>query len=163
MELDQTYLRHLLHYDPLTGVWTWMNPLPRSRVKRGDIAGTMSDGRRRLRIASGYYYSHRLAWLYMTGGWPKDEIDHINRVIGDDRWENLREADRSQNAFNRTWAEQNGDMRGIGCHGNKYRVDIGATYFGLFETLEEAKAVRDKALKDKAGQFAVVSNERKIS
>ena len=80
MELTQDVLKELLDYDPETGEWTWRNPLPRSRMKPGDVAGRITQcGRRQIRIASGFYYASRLAWLYMTGEWPKDQIDHINR------------------------------------------------------------------------------------
>ena len=154
--LTPDFLRHLLHYDPLTGVWTWMNPLPRSRVRRGDVAGRLtSQGRRQIRIASGFYYSSRLAWLYMTGEWPEDQIDHINRIKDDDRWENLRPATQSQNSFNRDWCEENGDLRGIRKHGNQWTASIAGNYLGLFKTLDEAKSARDAALKEYAGPFAV--------
>lgn len=122
----------------------------------------MDNGRRQLRIASGFYYSSRLAWLYMTGSWPKDQIDHINRIKDDDRWENLREANQSQNSYNRDWAEANGEWRGIRPNGNKFAVSIGGQYLGNFVTFEEAKEVRDKALKDWAGPFALIP-ERKVS
>lgn len=162
--LTQTYLQHLLHYDPLTGVWTWMHPALRSKMRVGDIAGSIdSNGRRKIRIHSGYYYSSRLAWLYMTGEWPKDQIDHRNRIRDDDRWENLREATQSQNSYNRAWAEESGDLRGIRCCGNQFAVSIGNEYLGLFTTPEEAIAVRDRVLKQKAGQFAVITSERKAS
>lgn len=161
--LTADYLRHLLHYDPLTGVWTWINPLPRSKMHRGDVAGSIdSNGRRKIRIASAHYYSSRLAWLYMTGKWPQDQIDHKNRIKDDDRWENLREATQSQNSYNRDWAEEGGDWRGIGCCGSQYRVDVGGEYLGLYRTLDEAKAARDRALQNKAGQFAVIPFERKL-
>lgn len=163
-DLTADFVRHLLHYDPMTGVWTWMNPLPHSKVRPGDIAGRIkSDGRRQLRIASGFYYSSRLAWLYMTGTWPTDQIDHVNRLKSDDRWGNLREASQSQNSFNRGWAEQSGPMRGIREHGKQFRVDIGGQYLGLHETLAEAIAVRDSALERLAGKFAVVTSERKLA
>lgn len=160
-ELTADILRHLLHYDPLTGEWTWVNPLPHSSVRPGDKAGRIMDnGRRQLRIASGFYYSSRLAWLYMTGEWPKDQIDHVNRLNGDDRWANLREATQSENSYNRSWCESNGDMRGIRKHGRQYRVDIGNAYLGLYDNLESAKKVRDQALADWAGPFAILP-ERK--
>ena len=159
MILTQTKLRELLHYDPETGVWTWLNPLPRSKVKSGDIAGRIMDnGRRQIRIASGFYYSSRLAWLYMTGEWPLDQVDHENRNKSDDRWDNLREATQSQNSFNRTWAEANGDFRGLYAHGNKWRVAIGGWYLGLFENIEDAAAIRDLALIYKAGRFATLTS-----
>lgn len=162
--VDADFVRHLLHYDPLTGVWSWMNPLPRSKMKRGDVAGRiMSNGRRQIRVAGCFFYSSRLAWLYMTGKWPEDQIDHKNRIKDDDRWENLREASQSQNSFNRDWCEASGDMRGILTHGNKFRVDIGGNYLGLYNNLEAAKKVRDQALNDMAGPFAVITNERKVS
>lgn len=156
--LTQEYLQHLLHYDPLTGLWTWMNPLPRSKMCRGDLAGRITQqGRRQIRIASGFYYASRLAFLYMTGEWPEDQVDHINRIKDDDRWENLRPATQSQNSYNRAWAEQGGSWRGIRPHGNQYAVSIGGQYLGLYSTFEAAADVRDRALEAWAGPFAVNS------
>lgn len=162
--LTPDFLRHLLHYDPLTGVWTWVNPMPRSKVRSGERAGSIdSNGRRKFRVAGEHHYSSRLAYFYMTGRWPKDQMDHINRVRDDDRWENLREATQSQNSYNRAWAEESGDLRGIRCCGKQFAVSIGAEYLGLFKTIEEAITVRDEALKRKAGQFAVITSERNVS
>lgn len=91
----------------------------------------------------------------MTGEWPKNQIDHINRIRDDDRWENLREATQSQNSYNRDWCEQNGDMRGIHKKCHKYYVYIGGEYLGNFTDLEEAKDIRDRALEAWGGEFAV--------
>lgn len=160
--LTQAFLKHLLHYDPLTGAWTWINPISRSQ-RRGDIAGTVRyDGRRQIRVDGKIYLGSRLAWLYMTGTWPKDEIDHENRIKGDDRWENLRDATHSENMYNRDWCERSGELRGICREGNQFRVIIGNTYLGYYATLDEAIKVRDEALKDWAGPFAIAP-ERKVS
>ena len=154
--LTADYVRHLLHYDPLTGVWTWVNPVPRSKMRPGDRAGSVdSNGRRKIRINSGYLYSARLAHLYMTGEWPLEQMDHVNRIRDDDRWENLRQATQSQNSYNRDWCEGKGDMRGIVKKCHMYYVNIGGQYLGNFKSLEEAKTVRDEALKAWAGPFAV--------
>lgn len=162
-EISADFLRHLLHYDPLTGVWTWMNPLPRSKYREGEKAGRINtDGRRQIGVAGKVYYSARLAHLYMTGEWPHAQMDHINRIRDDDRWENLRQATQSQNSYNREWAEANGEWRGITPHGNKFKVDIGAQYLGLYDTFDQAKDVRDQALKDWAGPFAIIP-ERNVS
>ena len=155
MNLTQEYLQHVLHYDPETGIWTWRNPISRSKMRPGDIAGRItSQGRRQIRIASGFYYSSRLAWLYMTGEWPEDQIDHINRIRDDDRWINLRAASQSQNSYNRAWAEESGEWRGIRCCGKQFAACIGGKYLGLFKTFDEAKIARDAELELRAGQFA---------
>jgi hypothetical protein len=39
---------------------------------------------------------HRLAWLYMTTAWAKE--DHVNGVKDDNRFANLREVTRQQNS-----------------------------------------------------------------
>jgi len=155
MILTQSELQHQLNYDPETGVFTWRNPLLRSKMRPGDIAGRITQcGRRQIRIASGFYYASRLAWLYMTGEWPKDQIDHINRKRDDDRWINLREANQSQNSYNRDWCEDSGEWRGIRCCGKQFAVSIGNRYLGLYKTFDEAKTARDTELELRAGQFA---------
>lgn len=158
--LTQERLQHLLDYDPLTGIWLWRNPLFRSKMNPGDVAGRITQqGRRQIRIASGFFYASRLAFLYMTGKWPKDQVDHINRIKDDDRWENLREANQSQNSYNRGWCEESGEWRGIRCCGNQFAVSIGTEYLGLFKTFEEAKAARDWKLIAKAGEFATLNSQ----
>src|SRR5882757_1550497 len=142
--ITQAWLRHLLHYDPLTGEWTWVNPNPRARnICAGMRAGTVRfDGRRQISIEGKLYLGSRLAWFYMTGEWPEDEVDHKNRIKSDDRWENLRPATHSENMFNREWCERSGELRGICKEGSQYRVIIGNTYLGYYKTLEEAITAR---------------------
>jgi len=43
-----------------------------------------------------------LAWRLMTGAWPAAMVDHINGRRDDNRWSNLRAADKSVNAQNQT-------------------------------------------------------------
>jgi len=97
--LTSARLRELLKYDPATGQWEWI--VRRSGTWPGRKAGTPNgEGRIQIRIDGTKHYSARLAWLYMTGEWPADDIDHKNRINNDDRWENLRPASRSQNCTN---------------------------------------------------------------
>jgi hypothetical protein len=61
----------------------------------------------------------------MTGEWPKEELDHINLVKGDDRWENLREAKHVENMRNLR-GKSNGivGLKGVGPKRDKYRARI---------------------------------------
>jgi hypothetical protein len=99
-ELDQKRLKQLLHYDPDTGEFTW-------KVNSGN--GTFFGNKAGSPVAAGYIYiqiqgkkyrAHRLAFLYMTGKWPKRQVDHINRVRDDNRWSNLRDVTQQLNNFN---------------------------------------------------------------
>ena len=99
--LTQEELKKLLHYNPDTGVFTWR--VSRGRNKAGNVAGHVSknSGYVEIRLGKKLFKAHRLAWLYMTGEWPREGIDHINGVKDNNRWVNLREATHRQNAYNR--------------------------------------------------------------
>lgn len=100
--LTQQRLKELLHYDPRTGVFTWTKNLsPRSRAKSGAVAGcVLPRGYRQIKLDGVRYLGHRLAWLYVNGHWPADEIDHIDGDPSNNVLSNLREANRTQNRAN---------------------------------------------------------------
>jgi hypothetical protein len=78
-------------YDPKTGDFT--NLKERQRVPAGSIAGVINDhGYVVIWFKSKKYLAHRLAWLFMTGAWPKEDVDHEDRVRSNNIWTNLREA-----------------------------------------------------------------------
>jgi hypothetical protein len=99
--LTHERLIHMLAYDPETGVFTWRIK-PGDRIAVGAVAANRhkKHGYVRIGIDGGRYAAHRLAWFYMTGEWPKEEIDHRNGTRDDNRWENLREAPGSINNQN---------------------------------------------------------------
>ena len=100
--ITQSELKKILHYNPLTGVFTWLVPLS-NQVKVGDVAGTLDNkGYRRIGFGRAYKRAHRLAWFYTHGEWPFDQIDHINRDRDDNRISNLRPANNQQNCRNRS-------------------------------------------------------------
>lgn len=92
--------RELLSYDPDTGILR--NRTNRGKLRAGDEAGRIDpqSGYRRIMIDYHMYRIHRLAFLLMTGRWPRDQIDHINGIRDDNRWTNLREIDRVGNNRN---------------------------------------------------------------
>lgn len=101
-------LKTLLHYNPDTGVFTWLVNRPNG-IKRGDVAnGTITvDGYSKIRLMGRRYLAHRLAWLYVTGDWPKNQIDHINTVPLDNRITNLRDVSGAVNKQNIRKAQAN--------------------------------------------------------
>ena len=68
----------------------------------GSVAGHLnkSSGYITISVDSRSYRAHRLAWLYVYKKWPEDCIDHINHIRTDNRIENLREVEKSQNQKN---------------------------------------------------------------
>lgn len=157
--ITQERLKKKLSYDPETGDWVWFNCSLHNTRRNGQIAGNLrDDGYRLIRIDGTRYYSSRLAFLYMTGKWPKDEVDHIDRDPSNDRWNNLREATSSMNKFN-TKTRSSCGYRGVYPCGNRWQVMAGGCYLGLYDSLEEAIIVRDAAAVQMAGDFAVL-NER---
>jgi hypothetical protein len=102
---------------------------------------------------SGYRYIHvngkkrlclRLAFLWMTGSFPKAQVDHINGVRNDNRWDNLREATRSFNIQNQRRAHSRNRLGVLGVEqvGKRFVsriwVDNKAEYLGTFDTAEAA-------------------------
>jgi hypothetical protein len=156
-------LRELLHYDPETGVFTWLKRAAR-RVRVGDVAGCVAQSGYRLLKADGRLYrSHRLAWLWMTGEWPPCEIDHINGDKPDNRWANLRLATRSQNQANqgRTVTNTSG-YKGVSWNAKsrKWRAQIRVngrdSDLGYFASAADAHEAYVVAAKHHFGSFARV-------
>lgn len=183
-------LRQIMDYDRETGVFTWRaRPVPHKCHKAWNAqwAGkavavrTVNDpqtsGRksRLLRIAGKYYGEHRVVWAYVTGEWPKDEIDHRNVDSIDNRFENLREATHGQNQRNK------GAMRNnrLGVKGVYYdrarkkyvaqssvrRPDGSKTtkMIGRYATLSEASDVYVNHAKSHHGEFLHYSLKGKWS
>ena len=104
--ITQSELKKLLHYNPETGVFTWLKR--KQGARKSCIAGANHNcGYISIGINGKRYLSHRLAWLYMTGEWPKDQIDHINHIRNDNRIANLREATNQQNLKNTRISSRN--------------------------------------------------------
>ena len=98
-DLTQERLKELLHYDPETGVFTWRVHV--GSAQPGQVAGAWEGyGYRFMNVLGHRYTHHRLAYLYMTGSFPPNQLDHINGVRSDNRWVNLRPATDAQNRQN---------------------------------------------------------------
>lgn len=151
---SREYLLKHFAYDPSAGVLSRVGGKPDKRFPAGSQCGSRNTrGYYQVRAPHKLYMAHRLIWVMMTGEDPGDlEIDHVNNVIDDNRWSNLRLADRSHNMFNASKARSNSS----GSKGVFWRKDcstwIGLIvadgvryYLGRFEHKEDAiTAVRKK-------------------
>jgi hypothetical protein len=139
-------LRELLNYDPETGVFT-------NRVTRGSmaiigaVAGHIAANFYvQIRLDDKLYYGHRLAWLYTTGSWPANVIDHKDLNPSNNRFSNLRDVPQLLNQQNRRVPMRNGTTGFLGVYLNKrrnhycsqIRVKGRTKYLGAFATPEAA-------------------------
>jgi hypothetical protein len=142
-ELTQQTLRTFLDYDKETGVFTWRVQRGRS-TQVGTVAGYLVKGYVKIKLFGKIYFAHRLAWLYVNGVWPDDQIDHINCVRDDNRFCNLREATGSLNLQNqrRPNNDNSSGYLGVARNRGKWRARIGLNgtniNLGIFTTPEAA-------------------------
>ena len=160
MSLTQARLKELLHYDQGTGKFTWL--VGRLCIRKGSIAGTTDiQGYRVVKIDGKSYKAHRLAWLYMVGGWPLDEIDHINTDRADNRWVNLRAATHGQNQANsRVQKNNTSGYKGVAWakRQRRWRAQIRTNNktknLGYFKDISVAAAKYAEAAENTFGKFA---------
>lgn len=154
--ITQEQLKEYFEYAPDTGVFTRRKLMRMdNKNKVGDIAGTKdSYGYVQMRVMNKLCLAHRLAFLYMTGEWPTQEVDHINRRRDDNRWENLRLAP-SRTAQCQNISPRNGSKvkSNTGIPGVNYvprsksfhvcmAINGKRTYLGSFDNLLDACARR---------------------
>lgn len=136
-------LRERLQYNPDTGRWVWLKSDRGGWV--GKPAGTLdAKGYWVIKIDGQSYKASRLAFLYMTGEWPPEEMDHIDRTPWNDCWINLRPATRTENNQNRVKIGPSG-QQGIYRHSTNDRwiAQHDNIYIGSYKTMDEAVAARD--------------------
>ncbi len=170
-------LRELTDYDPETGVFTWRErpAIEGETKKQAAVRGAWNaqwagkavrlihsqppgakTSHFTIRILGKHYGAHRLAWLHVTGSWPKHQIDHRDNDGQNNRFDNLREATHGQNQCNKGVLRNNN----LGIKGVHYRphrlgkkkfyaqikINGCVKFIGWYATGEEAgEAYRAKA------------------
>lgn len=152
--LSADRLRELLHYDPLTGEFSRLVALRGGRL--GPVVSPpFKNGYRYINVDGHRYLSHRIAWLYVHGKLPDNDIDHINCNRADNRFSNLRDVARFVNNQNRrraradnmssgltgvTWHAHSRKWRArITLHGREYRLGLYTSPGDAYDAYIKAK------------------------
>lgn len=160
--VDHRYLRTLLSYSEETGEFVWLQDRNGGQYPAGTRAGYCSDkklGYRIVTVDGRRYKEHRLAWFYVHGSWPINDIDHIDGDPSNNRLANLREATHAQNMANRKLSSDNRvGMKGVYRRGHRFgarkNVNGKLVNLGVYDTPEEAHAAYCRAAVKMHGQFA---------
>lgn len=107
------------------------------------------------------FKAHHLAWLIVTGDWPRGEIDHKNLNRADNKWKNLREATRGQNQSNsRKYRNNTSGFKGVCWHKQhrKWYAQLQSNgkqvFLGLFDDPAIAAVAYAKGARRHHGEFA---------
>jgi hypothetical protein len=124
----------------------------------GKKAGTPTDGYMEIRMAKSGVKVHRIVFV-MHHGYLPDEVDHIDGNTMNNRIENLRAANRSQNMHNtRTQRRSKTGVKGVSIKGGKFCAFIKTNkkqiHLGMFDRLEDAAQARKQAEKKYHGEYA---------
>jgi len=144
-ELTQEQLKSHLVYCKDSGLF--------HRVDNGSKLGCLSSkGYLKITVLRKNYMAHRLAWLYVHGCMPKDQIDHINHDKADNKISNLREVSNQENLKNQSVRSTN-TSGFIGVYWDKKQekwssqvmVDAKCIFLGRFKKKQDAIKARKKA------------------
>jgi len=177
-------VRQILRYDPAEGKLFWLPRLaelfPDGRFgsERACASWNARYAHRQAFTtlhASGYlmgdifnrkYLAHRVVWALVMGVWPTADVDHKNGVRSDNRWDNLREATRTENNRNTSsragstsqylgvsWDKDCGRWRAI--------ISVNGTnkHIGSFPREDAAALAYDAAARKHHGKFAKLNFE----
>lgn len=165
--LTHSHLLECIFYDLRTGNFTLLRDT--ARRKAGSIINnnsmTPQRSGRPVRYATvsfegRSYPAGHLAWFYVTGEWPPDEIDHRDTDGWNQRWVNLRPATRSQNQANTgCYASNKYGRKGVYLRdGGAYRAmiqkDGRRISLGSFDTESAAHAAYAAAATQLHGEYA---------
>lgn len=100
--------------------------------------------------------AHRVAWAFVTGVWPGDQIDHIDGDKTNNRFANLRDVSQTVNMQNQRRPYSNNKIGLAGVYRHKangriysqIRVSKKLVHLGYFDTPEQASEAFLKAKRE---------------
>lgn len=164
--MDRKRLLELLEYNAEAGTLIWKPRVVTLKQHKtwneryaGKEAGSPTpQGYHRFMIDGKKMFVHRAVWIIETGTAPKITIDHVNADRGDNRFCNLREADRAENAQNRKCRNPTGFKGVFQRENGSFQSSIMARgkqhHLGTFPTAQAAHDAYCAAATRLHGEFA---------
>jgi len=162
-DLTAAEAHRLFLYDPESGALTRRISTGANGIAGRQCNAITGEGYYHLKLNGKSYLVHRIIWLMMTGAFPTMTIDHVNRVRHDNRWSNLRLADKRQQNGNAKTRKSKSGIRGVRQQGTGFQARIKMKCpedgkfrmrgLGTFPTAEQAKAAYDAAASQYFGEF----------
>lgn len=163
--ITHKYLKSLMNYDSVTGIFTWkhrsdVNKTWNSKYAARRAGRLRADGYWELIINKRYYKASRVAWFYITGNWPIYEIDHKDLNKSNNSFDNLREATPHQNQCNHAKTRINtSGYKGVTKTGlsrwtARIKINKYHKHLGCFDSPEKAHMAYCNAAKKYHGEFA---------
>lgn len=142
-EINIQELHKLLYYDPDTGNLHWRVENKYARIKPDTVAGCVdsSSGYIRVRVLGKKYLAHRIVWALVTGKWPENQIDHIDRDRTNNKFMNLRSCTNAENQQNCSLRKDNSSgYKGVSWNtkGQVWEAYLSGEYVGRAHTAESA-------------------------
>lgn len=139
-QIDYEQISKVLYYKDGLLFWTKNNKPAGTKDTRGYL---------KVQINKVVYSTHRLVWVLFNKEIPIDkQIDHIDRNPSNNKIENLRLANSSENGLNRQFKKSNTGIRGVSKDRDYYKVSFTVNcksiHVGNFNNLEEAKKVAEE-------------------
>jgi hypothetical protein len=136
-------LKRQIHYNQYTGQFTRIIKQHMGKNALGAVTGPTAIEKGAMKINYKWYQLSRLAYMYMTGEWPKGYVFHIDGDATNFKWSNLRSS--TGLGYSSTWVEGK----------NRFQVYFKHQYLGIFKTTDEA----DEAIKKHYEHFLLTEKE----
>ena len=175
MNIPVCFLYECFSFDSKVGVLTWKRrpeshfqgsevTMKRWNGKNADKAAGTSRKDGRVAVCLNYYgkthmiYASRIIFAMINGKWPDGLVDHLDWNPGNNKLENLRVCNKSQNSQNRL-APLGKLLPGVKKDGNRFSAKVKSNgvfyHVGMFRTEQEAHAAYVEKRDLLHGEFSI--------
>ena len=164
-KINPEILKEYFTYDQNTGKLYWRVFRNSQAMKNQEAGGVGTGGYRRVKIMGRLYPNSHIVFALCYGRYPDKFLDHVDQDKLNNRIDNLREATRPENGFNRGKNKNNSSgFKGVNYHKKdklfvaRIGVENNRVRLGAYSTSEEAALAYNFAAVHFHGEFARLNN-----